>query len=225
MVKFFEQCIERHVELTGIDRSKLSAKKPFLLPGIEGSQLKEMAFDSAGELSDIAAKVPTKCLYGARTCRWDLLHAINTLAREVTRWNKACDIRLHKLTCYIQQSVDESLEGWIGDPMSDVHLMLYCDADFASGLKSSKSTSGACIVFVGPNTFMPLSEVCKKQTVVSHSSTEAEIVSLEIALRTEALPILSFWDLVRDVCLPQQSGGDYFARLVGSCFRRGLGLS
>jgi len=32
--------------------------------------------------------VPMKNLYGARTCRWDLLHSINTLAREVTKWNK-----------------------------------------------------------------------------------------------------------------------------------------
>ena len=36
-------------------------------------------------------------------------------------------------------------------------------------------------------------------TCVSHSSTESEIISLEHALRNDALPILSFWDTVVDI--------------------------
>ena len=100
-------------------------EKPFVFPGIDEAHLKESDFETEGELSDIAAKVLMKNLYGARTCRWDLLHAINTLAREVTKWNKACDIRLHKLMCYIQQSVDECLEGWIGDDVREINLICY----------------------------------------------------------------------------------------------------
>ena len=76
---------------------------------------------------------------------------------------------------------------------------LYCDADFASGQKSSKSARGSYIALVGPNTFMPISHICKKQIVISHSSTESEIVALEIALRTEALPLVALWDVICDV--------------------------
>ena len=68
-------------------------------------------------------------------------------------------------------------------------------------MKSSISTSGSYLALVGPNTFFPTSCICKKQTVISHSSTESEIVSLEVALRTEAVPLLGLWDVIVDVFL------------------------
>ena len=61
--------------------------------------------------------------------------------------------------------------------------MVYADADFAGDTISSKSTSGAYIALIGKHTFIPLGAFSKKQAVVSHSSTESEIVSLEQALR------------------------------------------
>ena len=36
----------------------------------------------------------------------------------------------------------------------------------------------------------------KKQTAVSHSSTEAEIISLDTGLRLDGLPALELWDLI-----------------------------
>ena len=39
----------------------------------------------------------------------------------------------------------------------------------------------------------------KKQTSVSHSSTEAEIISLDAGLRMDGIPALDLWDLVIDV--------------------------
>ena len=41
--------------------------------------------------------------------------------------------------------------------------------------------------------------MCKKQTSVSHSSTEAEIISLDAGLRMDGIPALDLWDLVIDV--------------------------
>ena len=38
--------------------------------------------------------------------------------------------------------------------------------------------------------------MCKKQTSVSHSSTEAEIISLDAGLRFDGLPALELWDLI-----------------------------
>ena len=41
--------------------------------------------------------------------------------------------------------------------------------------------------------------MCKKQTSVSHSSTEAELISLDAALRMDIIPALGLWDLVIEV--------------------------
>ena len=39
----------------------------------------------------------------------------------------------------------------------------------------------------------------KKQTAVSHSSTESEIISLDTGLRLDGLPALELWDLIVSV--------------------------
>ena len=44
--------------------------------------------------------------------------------------------------------------------------------------------------------FLPISWMCKKQTAVSHSSTESEIISLDTGLRLDGLLVLEFWDLI-----------------------------
>ena len=51
----------------------------------------------------------------------------------------------------------------------------------------------------GSHTFVPLSWMCKKQTAVSHSSTESEIISLDTGLRLDGLPALELWDLIVSV--------------------------
>ena len=52
-------------------------------------------------------------------------------------------------------------------------------------LEDSKSTSGGTLCIFGSHTFVPISWMCKKQTAVSHSSTESEIISLDTGLRLE----------------------------------------
>ena len=47
--------------------------------------------------------------------------------------------------------------------------------------------------------FVPISWMCKKQTSVSHSSTESEIISLGTGLRLDGLPALELWDLIVSV--------------------------
>ena len=41
--------------------------------------------------------------------------------------------------------------------------------------------------------------MCKKQTLVSHSSTESEIFSLDAGLRLDGIPALDLWDLTVSV--------------------------
>ena len=51
----------------------------------------------------------------------------------------------------------------------------------------------------GSHTFVPISWMCKKQTAVSHSSTESEIISLDTGLRLDGLLALELWDLIVSV--------------------------
>ena len=57
---------------------------------------------SRGNLAPHAASVLMKLLYAARIARFDLLRSINALARNVTKWTKDDDARLHHLMCLCQ---------------------------------------------------------------------------------------------------------------------------
>ena len=41
--------------------------------------------------------------------------------------------------------------------------------------------------------------MCKKQTSVSHTSSESEIISLDAGLRLDGIPALDLWDLIVSV--------------------------
>ena len=75
-------------------------------------------------------------------------------------------------------------------------LGLFQDSDFAGDLEDSKSTSGGTLCVFGSHTFVPISWMCKKQTSVSHSSTESEIISLDAGLRLDGIHALDLWDLI-----------------------------
>ena len=75
-------------------------------------------------------------------------------------------------------------------------LGLFQESDCAGDLEDSKSTSGGILCIFGSKTFVPTSWKCKKQTSVSHSSTESEIFSLDAGLRMDGIPALDLWDVV-----------------------------
>ena len=87
----------------------------------------------------------------------------------------------------------------LGNTAKRCRLGLFQDSDFAGDLEDSKSTSGGILCIFGSRTFVPRSWMCKKQTSVSHSSTEAEIISLEASLRMDGNPALDLWDFVKEV--------------------------
>jgi hypothetical protein len=156
-----------------------------------------------GELAGDACKVLMKCLWLGRLARPDIVKPIGDLATQVQKWSKNCDKALYRLICYIQSTLEHRLIGAVGDSAAHVWLRLYVDADFAGDRLDSKSTSGGFLVLYGPNTFFPLAWICKKQTAVSRSTTEAEVISLAHSLFTEALPTLQLWCQIlgRDVHL------------------------
>ena len=55
------------------------------------------------------------------------------------------------------------------------------------------------VCFSNPFFFHLNPELGKKQTLVSHSSTEAEVISLDASLRMDGIPALDLWDSVIEV--------------------------
>ena len=137
-----------------------------------------------------------KVLYAARMARFDLLRAVNGLACLVTKWDSTCDKKLHRLMCYINFTLDPRLSGWVGDKHLELAPHLFADADFAGDSTTMRSTSGVFLVILGPNSYFPLAATSKKQTAVSHSTPEAEIVAADLAVRTEGIPAVELWKVL-----------------------------
>ena len=52
-------------------------------------------------------------------------------------------------------------------------------------------------MLVGPNTKMMLSGISKRQSAVSHCTTEAEMIAAALGLRAEAIPFQILFDVLR----------------------------
>ena len=87
----------------------------------------------------------------------------------------------------------------MGNTAKQCRLGLFQDSDIAGDLEDSKSTCGGTLCIFGSHTFVPISWMCKKQTAVSHSSTECEIISLDTGQSLDGLPALELWDLIVSV--------------------------
>lgn len=129
--------------------------------------------------------------------------SVNMLAREVTRWTAACDRRLRRSISWMHHSGAHMQICYVGDKPSDCNLVRVSDASFAGDLKDSKSTSGGVLCLVDPNTYVPINWLCKKQTAVSHSTSESEVIALDAGVRMEGLPALLLSDLVIEVFEPR----------------------
>ena len=140
-----------------------------------------------------------KCLYLARIGRPDILWSVNKLARSITKWTKACDKRLNRLSSHIHHTCEYKQYCYVGNTAKQCRLGLFQDSNFAGDLEDSKSTSGGTLCIFGSHTVVPITWMCKKQTAVSHSSTESEIISLDTGLRLDGLPALDLWDLIVSV--------------------------
>ena len=72
-----------------------------------------------------------------------------------------------------------------GKLSSIVQTWLFEDSDSAGDLEVSESISCTLLCIFGSQKFVPISWMFKKQTSVSHSSTEAELISLDAGLRVD----------------------------------------
>ena len=191
MSDFLKSCVDAYCELAKVNVSSLSkVSTPFIGSKVARPVVNEE--EPKGRLQTIAAKVLMKILFAARMARYDLLRATQSLASRVSKWSTECDGALHRLVSYIHCSRDLKMRGFIGDKFSDCRLWLFADADWA-GEYDSHSTTGCIMILVGPNTYYPLNTFSRKQTATATSSTEAEVIAANQALRAEGLPTLSLF--------------------------------
>ena len=178
-----KKCVERYCELSNKTTQQLYKVST---PCIDDHHFKEEEMGSVGELSKVCSQIVLKCLYLARIGRPDILWSVNKLARSITKWTKACDTRLAHLISHIFHTIQFKQYCHVGNTAKQCRLVRFQESDFAGDLEHSK--------IVVPKRWM-----CKKQTSVSHSSREAEIISLDAGLRMDGIPALDIWDLVIDV--------------------------
>ena len=190
-----KKCVERYCELA----NKTQQLYKVSTPCIDDHHLKEDEMKAVGELLQVRSQIVLKCLYLTRIGRPDILWSVNKRARSITKWTKACDKRLNRLTSDIHHTCEHKQYCYVGNIAKQCRLGLFQDSDFAGDLEDSKSTSGGTLCVFGSHTFVPTSWMCKKQTSVSHSSTESEIVSLDAGLRLDGISALDLWDLI--VCV------------------------
>ena len=188
-----KKCVERYCELANKTTQQLYKVST---PCTDDHHFKEEELKSAGELSIVCSQIVLKCLHLARVGRPDILWSVNKLARSITKWTKACDKRLSRLVSYTHHTCEYKQYCHVGNTAKQCRLGLFQDSEFAGDLEDSKSTSGGTLCVFGSHPFVPISLMCKKQTSVSHSSTESEIISLDAGLRLDGIPALDSWDLI-----------------------------
>ena len=169
-----KKCVERYGELANITTRQLTQVST---PCIDDHHFKAEEMKSVGELSKICFQIVLKCLFlGTYWTTWYSMVSEKTCT-SITKWTKACDKRLSRLISYIHHTCEYKQYCHVGNTAQQCILGLFQDSDFAGDLEDSQSTSGGTLCIFGSHTFVPMSWMCKKQTAVSHSSTESEIIS------------------------------------------------
>ena len=186
-------CVERYCELANKTTQQLYKVST---PCIDDHHFEREELKSVGELLKVCSQIVLKCSYLARIGRSDILWSVNKLARPITKWTKACDKRLCRLISYIHHTCECGQCCRVGSTAKKCRLGLFQDFDFTGDLDDSKFTSVGAWCISGSYTFVPISWRCKKQTSVSHSSTESEIISLDAGLRLDGISALDLWDLI-----------------------------
>ena len=158
-------------------------------PCPDDHHFKKQELEMVEELSEVCSQIVLKYQILARIIgRPDILWSVNKLARAVTKWTRACEKRVARSIADIHHTTEFKQSCHVGNTVQQCRLGLFQDSDFAGYLEESKWTSGGLLCIFGSHTLVPTSWTCKKQTSVSHSSTDAEIISLDASLRMDGIP-------------------------------------
>ena len=96
---------------------------------VEDHHLTTDDFEVVGKVALVCTQIVLQCLYIARFGRPDMLWTVDTLAKAVTEWNRACDQRV--------ATKDNRQFCHVDDQVVKYKLGLSLDASFAGDLKRS----------------------------------------------------------------------------------------
>ncbi len=134
----------------------------------------------------------------ARIGRPHILWSVNKLARSVTKWTQACDRRLARLISYISRVITANNVMW-AMRLNIVDWGYFKIQTLHWILKTQNPHQAEFCEFLEVEHLYLSLGMCNKQTSVSRSSTESEIISLDAGLRMDGLPALDLWHLVVEV--------------------------
>ena len=128
-------------------------------------------------MSKVCSQIVTKCLCLARIGRPDSYMVCEFPGKGCHQMEQTCHRLLARLFSYIHVTKGYREQSRVGNRLQ--MRVLFQDTNFADDLNNLKSTSGVVLCIFGSHTSVSFSWTCKKYTEVSHSSTEAEIISLD----------------------------------------------
>ena len=194
MSDFAKSCVQRYCVLSKRDKDKL--------PKADTPSFREVPVfadnDEPGNYASLAPSLLMKPLYLARCARPELSFTIAKLARRITRWTRADDRAIDRMYAYINATAKFVLTGSLKIGCAEtIVLKDFPDADLAGDAETARSTSGMWLELCdGFGHSFPVEWSSKLQTVVSHSTPEAELVSMSRSMREFALPIQGMWTLL-----------------------------
>ena len=188
-----KKCVERYCELANKTTQQLYKVSTAC---IDDHHFEEEELKSVGELSKVCSQMVLKCLYLARSGRRDILWSVNKLARSITKWTKACDKRLFLLISYIHHTCNINSIVMCVILQNNAGWDCFKTPILREILRTQNLLQVEHCAFLEVINLFQKVWMCRKQTSVSHSSTESEIISLDAGLRLDGIPALDLWDLI-----------------------------
>lgn len=153
-----------------VEKFNMSAAKP-----VDSPLLMSYGKNQTDEIS-VQDQVPYReaigsLMYAACTTRIDIACAVGTASRKVSDPKETDWEAVKRIFRYLTDKKDM---GIIYGEEYDYGMVAYCDADFAGDKKTSRSTTGLVVIYGGG----PIHWKSQRQSLVTLSSTEAEVVSL-----------------------------------------------
>ena len=142
----------------------------------------------AGNASQLLMKL--LILWLARLSRPNISFAITSLPISISKWTYNHDLMLYRLLGCVKGTVELGLLGVVSSSLEVPSVHMYADADLAGDPITCKSHSGHFIILkTSDGRFFLIMWGAKKQSCVSRSTTEAEIVSASELVFSEGIPL------------------------------------
>jgi hypothetical protein len=166
--------LHQHDYLSSVlERFKMNDANPVCTPIALGQKVEDdRPFEDNTKFREIIGALQ----YAACQTRPDIAYAVGLVSRRVTKPTQTDFLILKRILRYIKGTLDLGITYKAGNLPE---LITYSDSDFAGDIKTYRSTSGCVILFAGA----PISWKSKLQPNVTTSTTEAEYVAVEAAIK------------------------------------------